>query len=281
MPSDIKSTDPTRPRDPMACEQARDLLGACLDGELTTDERRRVAAHAEGCAACGEALADYGRIGRSLRQQGRMSAPPALAARVRHALDQADADDHVKAGLSGTASTTSRRSWPGRLVSRSFVTTAAAMAAACLVSVLSTWWVVTASGQSSAVERDLLNAHIRSLLQDSQVQVASSDQHTVRPWFAGRADFAPAVKDLAANGFPLVGGRLDYVAGRRSGVLVYKRHLHVVNIFMWPAGSAAEGAPRPAARNGYNLLSWSRNGVAYSAVSDLNADELRMLQGLL
>jgi anti-sigma factor RsiW len=275
MPSDIKSTD-AKP-----CEPFRDLLGAYLDGELPTDERRRVAAHAEGCAACGEALADYGRIGRSLRQHGRMSASPALAARVRQALDQADADDHVKVAPSVADSMTSRRFWPGSFASRGFAANAAAMAATCLVSVLSTWWVVTSSGQSAAIERDLLNAHIRSLLQDSQVQVASSNQHTVRPWFAGRADFAPAVKDLAADGFPLVGGRLDYVADRRSGVLVYKRHLHIINVFMWPAGSTAEAAPRPATRNGYNLLSWSRNGVTYTAVSDLNSAELRVLQGLL
>jgi anti-sigma factor RsiW len=127
------------------------------------------------------------------------------------------------------------------------------------------------------MEHDIVNAHIRSLLQDSPVQVASSDQHTVQPWFAGRTDFAPAVKDLAAEGFPLLGGRLDYVADRRVGVIVYKRRLHVINVFMWPAGPANGSDPQAAVRNGYNLLSWTRNGVSYRAVSDLSSDELRTL----
>jgi anti-sigma factor RsiW len=103
----------------------------------------------------------------------------------------------------------------------------------------------------------------------------------VWPWFAGRADFAPAVKDLATEGFPLVGGRLDDIADRRAGVLVYKRRLHVINVFMWPDGAVGAEPARAASRNGYNLLSWSRNGVVYAAVSDLNADELGLLQALL
>jgi anti-sigma factor RsiW len=266
MASDIKSNDA------FPCEQSRELLSAYLDGELPAEKRRTVASHIDSCASCGAALADYERIGRAMCQQGRTGAPPMLAARVRHALDRADADDQ----LPGAGRAAPRRVWP-----RSLAANAAALAATCLVSVLTTWWAVSSTNQSAIIERDLLNAHIRSLLQDSQVQVASSDQHTVRPWFVGRADFAPAVKDLAAEGFPLIGGRLDYVADRRSGVLVYKRRLHVINVFMWRSRSEAESAARSATRNGYNLLSWTRNGVAYSAVSDLNPDELRILQGLL
>jgi anti-sigma factor RsiW len=164
---------------------------------------------------------------------------------------------------------------------RTFVKTASALAAACLVSVLSTWWVMDHANRTTLFEREVLNAHLRSLLQDSPVQVASSDQHTVRPWFAGRADFAPAVKNLAAEGFSLVGGRLDYVADRRVSALVYKRRLHVINVFLWPSGATADSAARISIRNGYNLVSWSQNGVTYWAVSDLNAEELRALQGLL
>jgi anti-sigma factor RsiW len=271
MPSESKPTG--------ACELSHEQLSAYLDGVLSADERRKVAAHLDGCAACSDMLADYGRIGRSLRQHGRTAAPPALAARVRHALDRVEADDQhpVSAPPVGIGSLTSSIARP-----RGFVAQIAALAATCLVSVLTTWWVMTSSGQSTALERDLLNAHLRSMLQDNQVQIASSDQHTVRPWFVGRADFAPAVKDLATDGFPLVGGRLDYVADRRSGVLVYKRRLHVINVFMWPASAAAaESAPRPANRNGYNLLTWTRNGIVYAAVSDLNRDELRTLQELL
>ena len=158
----------------------------------------------------------------------------------------------------------------------------AALAACCVLSVLATWWVMTSASQGiDRIARDVAAAHIRSLLQDSPVQVASSDQHTVRPWFAGRADFAPDVKDLAQDGFPLIGGRLDYIAERRVAAAVYKRRLHVINVFMWPSTATADSAPQIDTRNGYNLLSWSRNGVAYWAASDLNADELRQLQRLL
>jgi anti-sigma factor RsiW len=277
MPSDFKSTDPAAPGALVSCNDCRDLLSAYLDGEMAADKRRRIAAHLKGCAACSEALADYGRMGRTLRQYGRTAAVPALAGRVRSALDRVDADADAAVSLTKPVATSQRRWWPRGLAAQ-----ATALAATCLVSVLTTWWVVTSANTASGIERDLLNAHVRSLLQDSQVQIASSDQHTVRPWFTGRADFAPAVKDLAAEGFPLVGGRLDYVAERRSGVLVYKRRLHVINVFMWSASTAsAESAPRPASRNGYNLLTWTRNGIAYAAVSDLNTEELRMLQGLL
>jgi len=111
--------------------------------------------------------------------------------------------------------------------------------------------------------------------------VASSDAHTVKPWFAGRIDFSPEVKDLAADGFPLLGGRLDFVGGRRVGAVVYKRRLHTINVFMWPSAGPGDAAPRLVARNGYNLLAWSRGGVDYWAVSDLSAGDLRQLQNLL
>jgi anti-sigma factor RsiW len=113
------------------------------------------------------------------------------------------------------------------------------------------------------------------------VQVASSEQHTVRPWFAGRSDLAPPAKDLAADGFPLLGGRLDYVDGHRTSVLVYKRRLHTINVFMWPAPATAASAARVTTRNGYALLSFTRGGVATWLVSDLNPEELHQLAALL
>src|SRR6185437_9388854 len=127
----------------------------------------------------------------------------------------------------------------------------------------------------------ILTAHVRSLLQDSPIQVASSDAHTVKPWFTGRVDFAPEVKDLTAEGFPLLGARLDYVHGRRVGALVYRRRLHTVNVFMWGAPGTEDTAPTLATKNGYNLLVWSKGGVTYWAVSDVDARELQRLYSLL
>jgi anti-sigma factor RsiW len=140
---------------------------------------------------------------------------------------------------------------------------------------------VTSNQQTAQLEQQVLQAHIRSLLQDGPIQVASSDSHTVKPWFAGRVDFAPDVKDLTAEGFALLGGRLDYVDDRRVGALVYRRRLHVVDVFMWRAPGNEEVAPTLATKNGYNLLSWTKGGVTYWAVSDIDANELKRLQSLL
>jgi anti-sigma factor RsiW len=156
----------------------------------------------------------------------------------------------------------------------------AMLALACLLSAATAWWAATSFEQTALVERDVLAAHVRGLLQDSPIQVASSDAHVVKPWFAGRLEFAPEVNDLAAEGFPLVGGRLDYVDGRRVGAIVYKRRLHTISVFMWPT-SKPDAVPRVATRNGYNLVSWCRHGLAYWAVSDLGAGDLSQLVGLL
>jgi anti-sigma factor RsiW len=158
---------------------------------------------------------------------------------------------------------------------------AAALIAACALSALLTWWMLAAGGRSERLQQELLAAHVRSLLQDSPIQIASSDQHTVKPWFAGRVDFAPEVKDLTGEGFPLLGGRLDYVRDRRVGVLVYRRRAHVINVFMWPSGSNEATAPSLVTRNGYNLLAFDKGGISYWAVSDLEAGELRRLASLL
>ena len=265
----------------MQCERARELLSAYRDGELAPDERRAVAAHVETCKACADVLGDDERIARAVRGQGRTPAPPALAPRIRAALERVEGEV-ARQGPRPASTAERRRILPlsSQFATR-FAKRAAALTGACVLSALSTWWALTTAGQTDRIERELVTAHIRSLIQDVPIQVASSDQHTVRPWFAGRIDIAPDVKDLTAKGFPLLGGRLDYIADRRVGVVVYKRHLHIVNVFMWQAGATAENAPSAAKRNGYNMLSWNRNGVTYWAVSDLNTDELRELQRLM
>ena len=261
----------------MQCERVRELLSPYLDGELSAEERRAVAAHLGECHSCSAQLSDFRRVGQTLAEAGREPAPKALTARVRGNLAHAA---HVE-----PTPTTALISKPPRAgassVRRGLLRQAAVIAAACVLSAVATWWATSSLGQQQGLEQDVLAAHVRSLLQDSPIQVASSDAHTVKPWFAGRIDFSPEVKDLASEGFPLVGGRLDYVGGRRVGAVVYKRRLHVVNVFMWPSASAGDVAPRLMTRNGYNLLTWSRGGVDYWAASDLNAGDLAQLQALL
>jgi anti-sigma factor RsiW len=264
----------------MQCDQARDLLGAYQDEELSREERRGVSLHLETCRACSAQLADNQRISRLVWRHGKTPAPAELAVRIGKALDRAEIETPLAPSKAAERIAPVRTPF-GAIHARSFARRAAALAAVCLVSVLATWHVMDLANRTDGIAREVLNAHLRSLLQDSPVQVATSDQHTVRPWFAGRTDYAPPVKDLAADGFALVGGRLDYVADRRVSALVYKRRLHVINVFMWASPSTADAAPIVTTRNGYSLLAWSQNGATYWAVSDLNLEELRALQRLL
>jgi anti-sigma factor RsiW len=254
----------------MRCERARELVGAYVDEELSGDDRTSVAAHIESCATCRELMADIESVRRAIAAVGREPAPKALTSRIRNDLAIAAEEQEGK-----------RKRPVLWYIPRSVVRQAAALAATCLLAVLATWWVMTSNGQADQLQQEILAAHMRSLLQDSPIQVASSDSHTVKPWFAGRVDFAPEVKDLTAEGFPLLGGRLDYIHQRRVGALVYRRRLHVVNVFMWAAPSAKDVSPRLSAKNGYNLLSWRKGSVTYWAISDLDAGELKRLQSLL
>jgi anti-sigma factor RsiW len=130
------------------------------------------------------------------------------------------------------------------------------------------------------VLNEIADSHVRSLIGNHLVDVASSDQHTVRPWFEGKVDFAPAVPDLSAHGFEIIGGRLDYINGHPAATLVYQCRKHYISLFIWPSG-AANQAVQPArfesrpAQRGYQVLRWNSGGMSHWAISEINADELR------
>jgi anti-sigma factor RsiW len=132
-----------------------------------------------------------------------------------------------------------------------------------------------------------VGSHIRSLMADHLIDIASSDQHTVKPWFDGRLDLAPAVIDLKAEGFPLVGGRLDYIERQPVAAIVYQRGKHLINLFAWPMGGGETGAGhgsrdvRAMTIRGYNLLTWTQGDLTYWAVSDVNPKDLATLQRLI
>ena len=128
--------------------------------------------------------------------------------------------------------------------------------------------------------RDVLDSHVRSLLGDNLIDVQSSDRHTVKPWLASRLDFSLPVQDFAGQGFPLRGGRLDFVDGRTAAVLVYDRGKHHINLFVWPADDG-DSAVREVSRRGYTMLHWTRGGLNFWAASDVNADDLRAFAQLV
>ncbi|HEV2687560.1 MAG TPA: hypothetical protein VGV35_03370, partial [Bryobacteraceae bacterium] len=129
--------------------------------------------------------------------------------------------------------------------------------------------------------QEVLDSHLRSLMPGHLADVQSSDRHTVKPWFNGKLDFSPAVNDFAGQGFPLTGGRLDSVDGRTVAVLVYQRRLHVINLYLWPAPGSPPNGVTENTRQGYHMLHWTGDGQNWWLASDVSADELRTLAGLL
>ncbi len=142
--------------------------------------------------------------------------------------------------------------------------------------------LMTAASRDNAIENEVLAAHVRSLMVPGRMfDVESTDSHTVKPWFAGKIDFAPPVRDLAADGYPLTGGRLDYVDGHPVAALTYKARLHPVNVFVWPDASAADSAPKMQTVKGYSIVHWTRSGMRYWAVTDASPQEISRFAELL
>jgi anti-sigma factor RsiW len=255
----------------MSCTQPRDLVGLYSDGELVGEERNAFEGHLHTCQVCAAGLEELKCLREKLSRIERPPVPATLADRVRTEI--------AREAMRLEAVTLTRSS---ALVPRRLAWAASAGVAFLLAAVIA-WASMSRPSTPVRLEHDVLTAHLRSLVQDSPVQVASSESHVVKPWFAGRVDFAPAVKDLSAQGFPLIGGRLDYAGDKRVGTLVYKRRNHVVSVFAWAApddSSAVVAPPQALTHKGHNMLSWTRSGVVYWAVSDLNAKELAQLQEL-
>lgn len=239
----------------MSCEMSKERIHALLDGELPPPAALEVEAHVRSCPSCSAAHARLRSLRSALRSaELTFAPPPALEARVRARLGSA--------GPRGA-----RVPRPLRVP--------LALAAALLLGVALGRFALPLSREGSAPPsvRPVVDAHVRALASGRLTEVVSSDQHTVKPWFAGRVPFSPEVKDLAAEGFPLLGGRVDDVAGAPAAVLVYGRARHVVEVFV---REAERGSPRSGSVEirGFHVETWRRGDLAYDAVSDLNEAEL-------
>jgi anti-sigma factor RsiW len=233
-------------------------LDAYLDGELAAGDARELEAHLAQCPECvrfrDERLELRAAIGAHVPA---FPAPDVLRARVRAALK-----------------TAARGDAPSRPGLRS-VWRPLAVAASLAVVAVGSWNLSLRHAAGEALADDVLASHVRSLMPGHLTDVLSSDQHTVKPWFNGRLDFSPPVSDFAGRGYPLLGGRLDYVDGRTVAALAYGRRQHLINVFLWPATRGPRNAPASSDRQGYHLLHWTTPDYTYWVVSDLGWAELR------
>ncbi len=235
-------------------ENIRELLHAYVDGELDLANTRETERHFQSCADC----RGTERAIRELRSALTSDTPAYRApAHLRR---------NVRAALRREAKSTRQTLSPWLVFA-----TGAAFAAVLVGAVL---FQTMPGVRDNTIVDQVVASHVRSLLAAHLVDVVSSDQHTVKPWFDGNIDFAPEVRDLSANGFPLVGGRLDYLDGKTVVALVYQRNKHPINLFITPAPTSRSTSPKVMTRRGYNVFSWTNNGMKYWAVSDLNQAEL-------
>ena len=244
----------------MSCQTAQEFIHAYVDGELDLARSLEVEQHMQECQVCATAYQNQLAL-RSAIKDGSLYrySPPKLEKRIRASLrrEAKSEDGHRSFGWR----------WVPIGVALAFV----------LVTAFVIWLAVPGLRGSGdeILTQEIVSNHVRSLqLESHRADVISSDQHTVKPWFDGKLDFAPPVRDFASQGFPLLGGRLEYLNNRAVAALIYQRQKHFINLYIWPAeqNSSTEIATK---RQGYNLLHWTSSGMTYWTVSDLNGVELQ------
>jgi anti-sigma factor (TIGR02949 family) len=247
----------------LSCDLAQARLHAYLDGELDAAGSADFDRHLRNCPVCARAIEEEEALRQGLRQSGLYSrAPAGLKLRIEEGLPGPRVQKSARLGL----------------LSRRWLAVAAALLLATFVG----WRQLSIGNQRTygkAAVVAAVDAHLRSLQPGHLVDVPSSDQHTVKPWFDGKLDFAPPVRDFSSADFPLLGGRLDVIAGRTVAALVYGRRKHFISVFVEKAGSDTSWNGSGEAQ-GYHWTAWNKDGFAFCAVSDVSATDLDGLKQL-
>ncbi len=251
----------------MICELAQTTIHGYFDGELDAVRSAEFERHLERCTECQSALAGIESLHTRI-QRSNLYEPvsPELRNRIRRQINQAAGKTSTKPGFL-------RRKW-------FLVPTFGALAAATAVITIMVF-VVQPRTQSARITAELIDAHVRSLQPGHLIDVESTEQHTVKPWFDGKLDFIPPVSDYSEQGFPLVGGRLDVVDGHSVAALVYSRGKHFVNLFVWPYGEKESNSDQSGSRQGYNWVSWQSGDMRFCLISDAAVSDLRELKDLI
>src|SRR6266480_3285341 len=263
----------------MNCEEAKKLMDGYLDGELDPITSQTIEQHLRECDKCDQAYKAHALLIRSIgKATPYYKAPSGLRERIQSSLREEIAERPLEGVW---------RDMPSRLQSKQSERRAVlfgtqwnwlALAAAIVLAAIIAFNLVPRlqrPGADQLLATQLIASHVRSLMANHLTDVASSDQHTVKPWLDAKLDFAPAVADLGSEGFPLLGGRLDYLDNRPVAALVYQRRKHFINLFTWPAESGTTGTTKTMTRQGYQLLHWVDSDINYWAVSDVSEADLQ------
>ena len=262
----------------MNCAEAEVLIHALIDGELDAGNTAAVETHVAACPACAAKLTAFHAMRQAMAEASlKERASAHLRARVEAALPSqplrvSGRAEPARAFRLGSRLESWRESWRGSW--RTFfggLTLGTALSAAVAASLVV---AVIRNDQDQRIADEVVSAHVRSLQAGHLTDVQTSDQHTVKPWFNGKLDVAPPVVDLTAQGFTLIGGRLDYIDGEAAGSIVYRRRNHVINLFVARHLGAERGGAKIETTHGFNVRHWTQGGLDFWAVSDINPDEL-------
>ena len=266
----------------MSCKLTARFVPGYLDGELDLPRTIDMETHLQSCADCSRELQRQQALRAAMQRNAlAYAAPAALREKLQASL---------RAAATAAEPTASAAAQPARAAWNPFLMLRWAGAFAVLALCVITAWQfvpgVRGPSRNDSIVAEVLDSHVRSLEANHLMDVPSTDQHTVKPWFDGKLEFSPPVEDFAADGFPLVGGRLDYLEGRQVAALVYQRRKHVINVFVWPLAegsnnSQARTLQSSETRQGYNMTRWSGGGFQFWAVSDVSAGDLAEFVRLL